>query len=40
MPYQVLAPETEPCVWMSAGLISYKLCDRGFDCENCPLDAA
>ena len=40
MTYQVLAPETEPCVWMSAGLISYKLCDRGFDCENCPLDAA
>jgi glycine cleavage system H protein len=25
---------------MSAGLISYKLCERGFDCENCPLDAA
>lgn len=40
MPYQVLAPETEPCVWMCAGLISYRLCDRGFDCENCPLDAA
>jgi glycine cleavage system H protein len=40
MPYQVLAPETEPCVWMCAGHISYKLCDRGFDCENCPLDAA
>ncbi len=40
MPYQVLAPETEPCVWMTAGLISYKLCDRNFDCEHCPLDAA
>lgn len=40
MPYQVLAPETEPCVWMCAGHISYKLCDRDFDCENCPLDAA
>lgn len=40
MTYQVLAPETQPCVWMAAGLISYKLCDRGFDCENCPLDAA
>lgn len=40
MPYQVLAPETQPCVWMCAGLISYKLCDLGFDCENCPLDAA
>jgi len=40
MTYQVLAPETQPCVWMCAGQISYKLCDRGFDCENCPLDAA
>lgn len=40
MTFQVLAPETQPCVWMAAGQISYKLCDRGFDCENCPLDAA
>lgn len=29
-----------PCLWMSAGLVSYKLCDRDFDCERCPLDAA
>jgi hypothetical protein len=25
---------------MSAGLVRYKLCDRDFDCERCPLDAA
>jgi glycine cleavage system H lipoate-binding protein len=25
---------------MTAGLVSYKLCDRDFDCERCPLDAA
>jgi glycine cleavage system H protein len=25
---------------MAAGMVAYKLCDRGFDCENCPLDAA
>jgi glycine cleavage system H protein len=25
---------------MTAGLISYKLCTREYDCENCPLDAA
>lgn len=31
---------TRPCLWMSAGLLSYKLCDRDFDCEQCPLDAA
>jgi glycine cleavage system H protein len=29
-----------PCIWMSAGLISYKLCERELDCEHCPLDAA
>lgn len=29
-----------PCLWMSAGLVSYKLCDRDFDCEHCPFDAA
>ena len=37
------SPATEPaplCIWMSAGLIRYRLCDRGFDCEHCPLDAA
>jgi len=26
------------CVWVDAGLVSYKLCDRGFECENCPFD--
>jgi glycine cleavage system H protein len=25
---------------MSAGQLSYRLCDRDFDCEHCPLDAA
>ncbi|HEX6851361.1 MAG TPA: hypothetical protein VF139_08115 [Candidatus Polarisedimenticolaceae bacterium] len=29
-----------PCIWMSAGLVTYKLCDRAFDCERCPLDLA
>lgn len=27
-----------PCVWMDAGVVVYKLCDRGFDCDDCPLD--
>lgn len=40
MSYPMLAPEARPCVWMCAGLLSYKLCERGFDCERCPLDAA
>jgi glycine cleavage system H lipoate-binding protein len=25
---------------MAAGLVNYKLCDRDFDCDHCPLDAA
>ncbi|MCK6456338.1 MAG: hypothetical protein L6Q92_07390 [Phycisphaerae bacterium] len=31
---------SEPCVWMTAGVIRYKLCDHHFDCEHCALDAA
>ncbi len=30
----------EPCVWMSAGLVAYKLCDRDFECDDCPFDRA
>jgi len=30
----------QTCVWMDAGVLAYRLCDRGFDCEHCPLDAA
>lgn len=28
------------CIWMDAGVISYKLCDRNFECEGCPFDVA
>jgi len=38
--YSVIPPEELRCVWMSAGIVSYQLCDRQFDCDNCPLDAA
>lgn len=34
------APHATPCIWMTAGLLTYRLCDRGLDCERCPLDAA
>ena len=27
------------CIWMTAGIIAYKLCDRGFQCDGCPFDA-
>lgn len=36
-----VVPQSEQtCVWVSAGVLTYKLCDRSFDCEHCPLDAA
>ncbi len=28
------------CVWMSAGIINYKLCDRDFQCEDCEFNKA
>jgi glycine cleavage system H protein len=38
--HSVVPPNEQRCVWMTAGILSYQLCDRGFDCDNCPLDAA
>ena len=29
---------SQPCWWMLAGIVDYKLCDRNFDCEHCPFD--
>ncbi len=26
-----------PCVWVSAGVLSYRPCDREYECEDCPL---
>jgi hypothetical protein len=33
-------PDALPCVWMSAGLVAFKLCDREGECEGCPFDRA
>ncbi|MDZ7260702.1 MAG: glycine cleavage system protein H [candidate division KSB1 bacterium] len=34
-----LIPEGElKCVWMMAGVVSYKLCDYQYECDNCPFD--
>ncbi len=30
--------ENIKCIWMASEVISYKLCDKGFDCENCQFD--
>ncbi len=37
---QTLPPDAIPCVWMTAGLVAYKLCDRELRCEDCAFDAA
>lgn len=32
-------PEGEHnCIWAEAGLVSYKLCDRNYECDDCPFD--
>lgn len=28
------------CIWMTAGVISFKLCPLNYDCEHCDLDKA
>lgn len=28
----------KPCIWMEAGVIDYKICNKGFDCQNCEFD--
>jgi glycine cleavage system H lipoate-binding protein len=28
------------CIWMDAGLVSYKLCDNNYDCSTCAYDHA
>ena len=33
----LVPPAEAKCVLMTAGLISYRLCNRGYDCEHCPL---
>ena len=26
------------CIWMEAGMVAYKMCDREFNCDACPVD--
>jgi len=34
-----IIPEGElPCIWMEAGTVGFKLCDREYNCEHCPFD--
>ena len=36
--YQLIPEEDLKCVWMTAGLLTYKLCKYDLQCEKCPLD--
>lgn len=38
--HHVIPPDELKCVWMSAGILSYQLCDRQLECDQCPLDQA
>jgi len=33
-----LTIEKQPCIWMNAGVVNYKLCDMNYDCMNCKFD--
>jgi len=38
--YPLIPEEERKCIWMTTGFISYKLCDRSYQCETCPFDQA
>ena len=37
--YHLVPPDSLRCIWMTAGILSYRLCDRAYECDDCPLDA-
>ena len=36
--YQLIPKQDLKCVWMTAGLLVYKLCKYDLQCDKCPLD--
>jgi glycine cleavage system H protein len=34
----IIPSSDQKCVWMELGIVSYKVCDRNFECQTCPLD--
>jgi glycine cleavage system H protein len=38
--YPIIRPKEVRCVWMDAGILSYQLCGREFDCDQCLLHIA
>jgi glycine cleavage system H lipoate-binding protein len=37
---KIVPPDKKKCVWMEAGVVSYKLCDNNYDCPTCSYDHA
>jgi glycine cleavage system H lipoate-binding protein len=37
---KIVPPDKKKCVWMEAGVVSYKLCDNNYDCPTCAYDHA
>ncbi len=35
---KIVPPGKKKCIWMEAGVVSYKLCDYNFDCSTCVYD--
>ncbi len=38
--FKIVPPGKKKCVWMEAGVVSYKLCDNNYDCPTCIYDQA
>ena len=38
--FSVIPEGEKTCIWMDAGLVNFKLCDRDFQCETCPFNKA
>lgn len=37
---KIVPPGKKKCIWMEAGVVSYKLCDNNYDCGTCVYDQA
>ncbi|MDQ1334960.1 MAG: hypothetical protein QG552_1910 [Thermodesulfobacteriota bacterium] len=35
---KIVPPGKKKCIWMEAGVVSYKLCDNNYDCPTCVYD--
>ena len=35
---RISSKTTDKCEWMSSGFVSYKICDRNYECLKCPIE--